>query len=56
MSDKIQSILNEIQKVKVDLYGDFYLDAYWVWDSRDSGISLETGLQVHAAGKLPLGF
>ena len=45
---RIKEILNEIEKVKVAVYGDFCLDAYWIMDPRGSEISLETGLKAEA--------
>jgi len=45
-----EDILKKIQDVKILLYGDFCLDAYWVLDPRGSEISVETGLRALAAG------
>lgn len=45
-----EKILEKIQDVKILLYGDFCLDAYWVLDPRGSEISVETGLKALAAG------
>ena len=46
--ERLTTILNDIKKVKIGIYGDFCLDAYWTLDSRGSEISLETGLQAQA--------
>lgn len=44
----ISSILEKIKKVKVAVYGDFCLDAYWIMDKRGSEVSVETGLPAEA--------
>ncbi len=44
----LQKILKDIHKVKVSIYGDFCLDAYWTIDKSGSETSLETGLQADA--------
>ena len=49
--DRISEIAARIKNVKVAVYGDFCLDAYWLLDPRDSEVSLETGLQARAVGK-----
>ena len=49
--NRIREIANRIRNVKVAVYGDFCLDAYWVLDPRGSEVSLETGLQARAVGK-----
>ena len=46
--DRVKEILNKIRKVKIAVYGDFCLDAYWIMDPRGSEISLETGLKAEA--------
>jgi len=47
----IREIAACIRDVKVAVYGDFCLDAYWVLDPRGSEVSLETGLQARAVGR-----
>ncbi len=49
--ERLKEILARIKKVKVAVYGDFCLDAYWLLDSRGSEVSLETGLAARAVGK-----
>jgi rfaE bifunctional protein kinase chain/domain len=44
----IPEILEKIKDVKVAVYGDFCLDAYWIMDSAGSEVSVETGLQAEA--------
>jgi rfaE bifunctional protein kinase chain/domain len=46
--NRIESILNDISAVKIAVYGDFCLDAYWIMDQRGSEISIETGLKAEA--------
>jgi len=46
--DEIKDLLEKIKRIKVAVYGDFCLDAYWILDPRGSEISLETGLQANA--------
>jgi len=48
---RISEILARIKNVKVAVYGDFCLDAYWLLDPRGSEVSLETGLQAQAVGR-----
>ncbi|MFN3379379.1 MAG: PfkB family carbohydrate kinase, partial [Runella zeae] len=48
---QISSILEKIKNVKVAVYGDFCLDAYWIMDTRKSEVSIETGLQAEAVEK-----
>jgi len=50
-SEKIIEILQKITKVKIAVYGDFCLDAYWIMDPRGSEVSVETGLQAQAVKK-----
>jgi rfaE bifunctional protein kinase chain/domain len=45
---RIREILARIKSVKVAVYGDFCIDAYWLLDPRGSEVSLETGLQARA--------
>jgi rfaE bifunctional protein kinase chain/domain len=49
--ERIKEILARIKKVKIAVYGDFCLDAYWLLDPRGSEVSVETGLQAQAIGK-----
>ncbi len=44
----IQSILDKIQHIKIAVYGDLSLDAYWVLDPEGSEVSLETGKKAEA--------
>ena len=48
---RIQEILDRIQNVRVAVYGDFCIDAYWLFDPRGSEVSVETGLQARAVSK-----
>lgn len=49
--NETKRILEKIRDVKILLYGDFCLDAYWELDPRGSEISVETGLKALSAGK-----
>jgi len=49
--EKLETVIEKIKDVKVALYGDFCLDAYWVLDPRGSEVSVETGLQAQAIKK-----
>ena len=49
--ERIREILARIKDVKVAVYGDFCIDAYWLFDPRGSEVSLETGLQARAVGR-----
>jgi len=48
---RIQEILARIKNVRVAVYGDFCIDAYWLFDPRGSEVSVETGLQARAVSK-----
>ena len=48
---QLKAILEKIKKVKVAVYGDFCLDAYWFLDPRGGEISAETGLHSQAVQK-----
>lgn len=48
---RIREIAAHIRDVKVAVYGDFCLDAYWILDPRGSEVSLETGLQALAVSR-----
>lgn len=45
---QLKQILEKINHVKVAVYGDFALDAYWFLDPRGGEISAETGLPSQA--------
>ncbi len=45
---RIHEILKKINSVKIAVYGDFCLDAYWQMDPDGSEVSVETGLQAEA--------
>lgn len=48
---QLLSILEKIHRVKIAVYGDFCLDAYWMLDPRGGEISVETSLQTEAVSK-----
>lgn len=48
---QIQDSLEKIKKIKVAVYGDFCLDAYWMLNPRGGENSVETGLQSQAVGR-----
>jgi rfaE bifunctional protein kinase chain/domain len=45
---RVKEILNKIGKVKIAVYGDFCLDAYWILSPGGGEISVETSLQTQA--------
>lgn len=49
--ERVKEILKKIEGVKIAVYGDFCLDAYWVLDPRGGEISVETGLGSQGVGK-----
>ena len=49
--ERVQEILNKIRNVKIAVYGDFCLDAYWFLDPMGGEISAETGLRSRAVKK-----
>ena len=48
---RISEILARIKNVKVAVYGDFCVDAYWQLDPCGSEVSLETGLHAQAVAR-----
>lgn len=46
--ERIKEILEKISHVKIAVYGDFCLDAYWLMDPEGSEVSVETGLKAEA--------
>jgi len=42
----LESILGDIGRVRVTVFGDFCLDAYWLIDTDEAELSVETGLPV----------
>lgn len=48
---RIEEILDLIKQVKVAVYGDFCIDAYWLLDPQGSEVSVETGLQCQAVAQ-----
>lgn len=49
--DRVKEILRKIRDVRIAIYGDFCIDAYWLLDPRGSEVSVETGLQAQAVAK-----
>ena len=49
--ERIEEILARIKNVRVAVYGDFCLDAYWLLDPRGSEVSVETHLLARAVGR-----
>ncbi len=49
--EKLSEIFEKIKKVKVAVYGDFCLDAYWMLNPKGGEISVETGLPTQAINK-----
>lgn len=50
-AERIKEILSRIKNVKIAVYGDFCIDAYWILDPHGSEVSVETGLQGQAVSK-----
>ena len=48
MNTNISEIIGKINDVKIAVYGDFCLDAYWTMDPAGSEVSVETGLQAES--------
>ena len=48
---RVGEILENIKNVRVAVYGDFCLDAYWMLDTGGGEQSVETGLQARAVRK-----
>ena len=43
----LDSLLDRLRSAKVAVFGDLFLDAYWLLDSTPSETSLETGLEAY---------
>ena len=50
-TQRVSEILDKIKNVKIAVYGDFCLDAYWILSTKGSEVSVETGLQAQAVKK-----
>lgn len=50
-SNRVREILDAIQKVRIAVYGDFALDAYWILDPEGGEISVETGIRTQAVSR-----
>ncbi|MEC7729904.1 MAG: PfkB family carbohydrate kinase, partial [Candidatus Neomarinimicrobiota bacterium] len=48
MKIDIQNILEKIKTVKIAVFGDLCLDAYWMMDPDGGEVSVETGLKAQA--------
>ena len=48
MKIDIQNILEKIKTVKIAVFGDLCLDAYWMMDPDGGEVSVETGLKTQA--------
>jgi len=48
---RVKEILEKIKSVRVAVYGDFCLDAYWILSPEGGEISVETGLQSEGVKK-----
>jgi rfaE bifunctional protein kinase chain/domain len=42
----VTGILNKIAQLRVTVFGDFCLDAYWIFDEGEQELSVETGLPL----------
>ena len=49
--EHVKEILSKIQKVRIAVYGDFCIDAYWMLDPAGSEVSVETSLKGEAVTK-----
>ncbi len=47
-TERVKQILGRIKTVKIAVYGDFCLDAYWILSAEGSEVSVETGLRAQA--------
>lgn len=50
-TERVKEILSKIKNVKIAIYGDFCLDAYWILDPQGGEVSVETSLQAQAVNK-----
>jgi rfaE bifunctional protein kinase chain/domain len=48
---RISEILARIKNVRIAVYGDFCIDAYWLLDPAGSEVSVETGLQAQSIAR-----
>jgi rfaE bifunctional protein kinase chain/domain len=48
---RISEILARIKNVRIAVYGDFCIDAYWLLDPAGSEVSVETGLQAQSVAR-----
>jgi len=50
-TEQVKQLLEAVKRVRVAVYGDFCLDAYWILDPAGSEVSVETGIQAQAVGR-----
>ncbi len=50
-TQRVAEILDRIRNVRIAVYGDFCLDAYWMLSPTGSEVSVETGLQAQAVAR-----
>jgi rfaE bifunctional protein kinase chain/domain len=48
---EVKEILEKIKDVKIAVYGDFCLDAYWILDPKGGEVSVETGIKTQAVSR-----
>ena len=51
ITETIEGLLKKIKEIKIVVYGDFCLDAYWMMDPRKSEVSVETGFQAESIAR-----
>ena len=50
-TERVCEVLEKIGNVRIAVYGDFCLDAYWILQEGGSEVSVETGLRAQAVKK-----
>lgn len=50
-TEQVKKLLEKIKDVKVAVYGDFCLDAYWILNPKGGEISVETAIQAQVVSK-----
>ncbi len=48
IQNNLTELFDKIRNVRIAVYGDFCLDAYWIMDPIGSEVSVETGLQAES--------
>ena len=53
-SNRLERVLEKISETRILVFGDYFLDQYWITDPELEETSLETGLPANQVGEVRL--